>query len=225
MRAGQNGGQSNSHGRDASQCIEIRRARAVPHPQPFLTCGFEAGIVTLTQGVRLFETETTSVNRESVVIGNGLVFCVAPFFSIVPVLMAERAVEFLAGASIIGRLSILMHGKSGLADRIAGGKSFFILCTTLVEGDEGFALIGRLYSVVDAFRVVALVGKRTFLQRNRLICRCEDLSGDGGIGDIARYGQLIQRQPGDAVHQNMIFIAPIELIPALIVLVEGGMNS
>ena len=50
----QNGGQRNSQGRDMSQRIEVCRAGSIAHPQPFLTCGFEAGIVTLTlctQGV------------------------------------------------------------------------------------------------------------------------------------------------------------------------------
>ena len=50
----QNGGQRNSQGRDMSQRIEVCRACAIAYPQPFLTCGFEARIVTLalcTQGV------------------------------------------------------------------------------------------------------------------------------------------------------------------------------
>ena len=54
VRAVQNGGQRNRQGGDVGQCIEVCRACAVAHPQPFLTCGFEAGIVTLTlctQGV------------------------------------------------------------------------------------------------------------------------------------------------------------------------------
>ena len=61
----QNGGQRNRQGGDVGQCIEICRACAVAHPQPFLTCGFEAGIVTLTlctQGVCSLETEATAVN-------------------------------------------------------------------------------------------------------------------------------------------------------------------
>ena len=44
----QNGGQRNSQGRDVGQRIEVCRAGSIAHPQPFLTCGFEAGIVTLT---------------------------------------------------------------------------------------------------------------------------------------------------------------------------------
>ena len=44
----------------------------------------------------------------------------------------------------------------------------------------------------------ALVGKKgAFFQRDRLIRGREDLGGDGGIGDIARRGQLVERQAGD----------------------------
>ena len=72
----QNGGQRNRQGGDVGQCIEVCRACAVAHPQPFLTCGFEAGIVTLTlrpQGVSLLEIETAAVNGKSVIVWNGLV--------------------------------------------------------------------------------------------------------------------------------------------------------
>lgn len=99
-----------------SQCVEVRRACAVAHPQPFLTCGFEAGIVTLTlrpQGVSPLEIETATVNGKPVVIGNGLVFRAAPvFLPVVPILVAagtrarfgltEGAAVFLAGTPIVG---------------------------------------------------------------------------------------------------------------------------
>ena len=75
-----------------SQCVEIRCACAVVHPQPFLTCGFETGIVTLTlrpQGVSPLEIEAAAVNGKPVVIGNGLVFRAASvFLPIVPILVA-----------------------------------------------------------------------------------------------------------------------------------------
>ena len=119
-----------------SQCIEVHRAGAVAHPQPFLTCGFEAGIVALalcTQGVSPFKIETAAVNGKPVVIGNGLVFRAAPvFLSVVPMLVAagtrarfgltEGAAVFLAGTPIVGRLAVLVHGKPSLADRITGRK-------------------------------------------------------------------------------------------------------
>ena len=119
-----------------SQRIEVCRAGSIAHPQPFLTCGFEAGIVTLTlrpQGVSPFKIETAAVNGKSVVIGNGFIFRAAPFFlAVVPVFvvtrantglgLAEGAAVFLAGTPIVGRFAVLVHGEPGLADRITGRK-------------------------------------------------------------------------------------------------------
>ena len=89
----QNSGQRNRQGGDVGQCVEVRRACAIAHPQPFLTCGFEAGIVTLTlctQGVCSLETEAATVNGKSVVIGNGFIFRAAPvFLAVVPVLWLQ----------------------------------------------------------------------------------------------------------------------------------------
>ena len=132
----QNGGQRNRQGGDMSQCIEVRRAGFIAHPQPFLTCGFETRIVTLalcTQGVCSLETEAATVNGKSVVIGNGFIFRAAPvFLPIVPVFvvagantglgLAERAAVFLAGTPIVGGFAVLVHGEPGLADRITGRK-------------------------------------------------------------------------------------------------------
>ena len=236
----QNGGQRNSQGRDMSQRIEVCRAGSIAHPQPFLTCGFEARIVTLalcTQGVCSLETEAATVNGKSVVCWNGLILGAAPvFLAVVPVFMAagantvfglaERTAVFLAGTIIVGGLAILVHSQPGRADRIAGRKRFQNLRTTRIERNKSLALIDRFHGIVDAFHVIALVGKEgAFFQRNRLIRGREDLSGDGGIGDIARRGQLVKRQTGDAVHQHMAFVAPVELVPALIVLVGGRMDA
>ena len=119
-----------------SQRVEVRRACATPYPKPLLACGFEAGIVALTfspQGVSPPEIETAAVNREPVIVWNSLVFRAAPvFLPVVPILvvtrantalgLAEGAAVFLAGTPIVGRLSVLVHGKPGCADRIAGRK-------------------------------------------------------------------------------------------------------
>ena len=223
-----------------SQCVEVRRAGSATHPQPFLTCGFEAGIVTLTlrpQGIDTLKTQAFPVNGKSVVCWNGLILGAAPvFLAVVPVFMAagahtvfglaERTAVFLAGTIIVGGLAILVHSQPGRADRIAGRKRFQNLRTTRIEGNKRLALIDRFHGIVDAFHIVALVGKEgAFLQRNRLIRGREDFGGDGGIGDIARCGQLVERQAGDAVHQHMAFVAPVELVPALIVLVGGRMDA
>ena len=128
----QNGGQRNSQGRDMSQCIEVCRAGSIAHPQPFLTCGFEAGIVTLalcTQGVCSLETEAATVNGKSVVCWNALILGAASvLLAVVPVFVVTRAntglgltegeAVFLAGTPIIGGFAVLVHGEPGLADRI-----------------------------------------------------------------------------------------------------------
>ena len=118
------------------QCVEVRRACTIPHPQAFLTCGFEAGIVTLTlctQGGCSLETEAAAVNGKPVIVWNGLVFRAASvILPVVPVLvvtgantslrLAEWAAVFLAGTPIVGRFAVLVHGEPGLADRITGRK-------------------------------------------------------------------------------------------------------
>ena len=232
----QNSGQRNRQGGDVGQCVEVRRACAIAHPQPFLTCGFEAGIVTLalcTQGVCSLETEAAAVNGKPVIVWNGLVFRAAPvFLAVIPVFvvtrantglgLAERAAVFLAGTPIVGGFAVLVHGEPGLADRITDRNRFRGFRAAWIEGNKRLALIDRFHGVVDDFRIVALIGKEgAFLQRDRLIRGREDLSGDGGISDIARCGQLVERQPGNAVHQHMTFVAPVELVPPLIVLVGG----
>ena len=222
------------------QCVEVRRAVSVTHPQPFLACGFEAGIVALAlrpQGVCPLEAEAAAVNGKPVIVWNGLVLRAAPvFLAVIPVFvvaranagfgLAEGAAEFLPSTMIIGGFSILVHSQSGLTDRITGRKCLGIFCVAWIERDKYLALIDRFYGIVDAFCIVALVGKEgAFFQRNRLIRGREDLSGDGGIGDIARRGQLVERQAGDAVHQHMALVPPVELIPALIVLVGGRVDA
>ena len=66
----QNGGQCNRQGGDVGQCVEVCRAGAVAHPQPFLSRRLKAGIVTLTlctQGVCSLETEAAAVNGKPVI--------------------------------------------------------------------------------------------------------------------------------------------------------------
>ena len=153
----QNGGQRNRQGGDVGQCIEVCRACAVAHPQPFLTCGFEAGIVTLTlctQGVCPLETEAAAVNGKSVIVWNGLVFRAAPvFLAVVPVFvvtrantglgLAERAAVLLAGTPIVGGFAIFVHSQSGLADWITDRNRFRGFRAAWIEGDKCLALIDR----------------------------------------------------------------------------------
>ena len=151
----QNGGQRNRQGGDVGQRIEVCRAVSVTHPQPFLTCGFETGIVTLTlctQGVCSLETEAATVNGKSVVIGNGLVFRAASVsLPIVPVFvvagantglgLAEGTAEFLANpSSAISGFAVLVHSQSSITDQVTCRKSF-ALGIAFFEGDKSFPII------------------------------------------------------------------------------------
>ena len=118
------------------QCVEVRCAGAVAHPQPFLTCGFEAGIVALAlrpQGVSPFKIETAAVNGKSVVHRNGLILGAASvLLGVIPVFVVTRAntglglpegaAVFLPGTIIVGGLAILVHSQPGRADRITSRK-------------------------------------------------------------------------------------------------------
>ena len=87
-------------------------------------------------------------------------------------------------------------------------------------------IIDRFHGVVDAFRVVALIREKgTSLQREDLVGCGEDVNGNCGIHDVGLGGQLVEWQPGDAVHQHMAFVPPVELIPPLIVLVGGRVDA
>ena len=235
----QNGGQRNSQGRDMSQRIEVCRAGSIAHPQPFLTCGFEARIVTLalcTQGVCSLEAEAATVNGKSVVIGNGFIFRAATvFLAVVPVFVVTRAntgfgltegaAEFLPGTIIVGGFAIFVHSQSSITDQVTCRKSF-ALGIAFFEGDKSFPIIDRFHGVVDAFRVVALIREKgTPLQREDLVGCGEDVNGNCGIHDVGLGGQLVEWQPGDAVHQHMAFVSPVELIPPLIVLVGGRVDA
>ena len=132
----QNSGQRNRQGGDVGQRIEICRACAVAHPQPFLSRRLKAGVVSFTlctQGIDTLKTQAFPVNGKSVVCWNGLILGAAPvFLAVVPVFvvaganaglgLAERAAVFLAGTPIVGGFAVLVHGEPGLADRITGRK-------------------------------------------------------------------------------------------------------
>ena len=136
----QNGGQRNSQGRDMSQRIEVCRTCAVAHPQPFLTCGFEARIVTLalcTQGVCPLETEAAAVNGKSVIVWNGLIFRAAPvFLPVIPVLVVARAntgfgltewaAEFLPGTIIVGGFAIFVHASPASQIKLPAGRALLL---------------------------------------------------------------------------------------------------
>ena len=137
-----------------SQCVEVRRACAVAHPQPFLSRRLKAGIVTLTlctQGVCPLKTEAAAVNGKPVIRGDDPVFNATPvFLPVIPVFVVTRAntgfgltewaAEFLPGTIIVGGFAIFVHSQSSITDQVTCRKSF-ALGIAFFEGDKSFPII------------------------------------------------------------------------------------
>ena len=72
----------------------------------------------------------------------------------------KRTAEFLLAhaAFAVGVPAVLVHGQSRVARRIAAHKKRQILFASPVERDVTFALIQGFNSVIDVFRIIALVG-------------------------------------------------------------------
>ena len=240
MRAGGNSGQSNRQSGYMGQCVEIRGAAAIANPETFLAGSFKAGVVALTlgtQGIGTLESEAVSVNGEAVIGGQcDILGTAAVLFAVVPVFvaaganagfgLAEGAAEFLANPSVVRGFPVLVHGEAGLADGIADRELLRVFCAALVEGDYSFSLIDVFYQVVDSSHVVAFIAQEsTFPEREDGVGSGEDVWDDRGVCYVGGRGQFVERQAGNAVHQHMVFVAPVELTPPLVVLVGGGMDA
>ena len=117
-----------------SHRIEIGCAVPIADPKTILTRGFETGVISFTfcsQSVDTLKAQAVAINGKTIIVGNGFVFGTTQvFLAVVPVFviagtlasfgLAEGTAEFLAEAAVtIGCFAILVHGKAGVADRIA----------------------------------------------------------------------------------------------------------
>lgn len=51
------------------------------------------------------------------------------------------------------------------------------------------------------------------------------VEGKGGIGDIGGHGEFVDGQTGDAAHEDVVLVAPVELAVLIVVLIGCGMNA
>ena len=210
------------------------------NPKSCLAGVLEAGVIAFafgTKGVGAFEGGAGSVDGETVVVRDSDVFGTAAVLSAVvpvPVIagalaglgLAEGAAELLSCTTSVRGLAILAHGEAGFTNEVANGQLGRILGVSLVERDDGFALVDIADSVVYGLDVIALIGDEgAFLDRDDLVGGLEDIEGDGGIGDIGGRGDLVDRQTGDTIHEDVVLVAPEELAVLLVVLVGSGMNA
>lgn len=141
--------------------------------------------------------------------------------------LPERTAKLLAQASMaIGSLSILVHGKARIANGVAGRQFLRGLCIAFVQRDHSISPVDVFYQVIDGFHIVAFVAQEGALMKGKgMIGAGEYLLNNSGIRHIGGGSQLIKRQTGNAVHQHMVFVSPVELITPLIVLVGCGVDA
>lgn len=238
---GKDGGTSDRESRNVSNRVQIGGAVEVANPKTFLAGTLKAGIVTLALGsesVDTLEAETVAVNGKTVVVGNVLVLCTATvFLAVVPIFvvtgaltgfrLAEGTAVFLTQAAMsVGSFSVLVHGKTGVTDKMTGRELGGILRIAFVQGDNSVPMVEVFDGVVDMLGVIALVADEgTLLKGDDIVCLFEYRLHHGRIGNISGSGKLIERQPGNAIDQDVIFVAPVQLIIFLIMLVRGGMDT
>ena len=126
----------------------------------------------------------------------------------------------------IGSLTILVHGKTHIANGVAGRQFLRGLCIAFVQRNHSISPVDIFYQVIDSFHIVALVAQEgTLLKGKGMIGTSEYLLNSSGIRHIGGGSQLIKRQTGNAVHQHMVFVSPVELITPLVVLVGCGVDT
>ena len=204
------------------------------NPKSFLASILEAGVVAFTfrtEGVGALEGSAGSVDGKTVIIRDGDVFgAAAVLLSIVPILVIARAfagfglpegtAELLAGTALIRSFAVLVHGEIGRTKKVAGRELGRVFGIPLVDRNNGITLINVVDSVVDGFDIIALVSDEgAFADGNDFVGGFEDIKGNRGVDDIGGRGDLIDRQTGDAVSEDVIFVAPIEFTLLLVVLV------
>lgn len=193
----QHGEVSNHERGNVGNGVEICCAVGAAYPKALLPGSLETRIVAFTlgaQGVDALEAETLTANgaaiivRDRLVLGTAAVFlAVVPIFVVARALpglrLTERTAEFLTQSTVTVRgFSVLMHGKTCLANEIAGRKLYGILGVALVERDNGFSTIEFFCRAVNMFFVIRLVADEgTFVDGECRFRTGEDILGIGSV--------------------------------------------
>lgn len=138
----------------------------------------------------------------------------------------QRATEFLSCPAIIGKLTILPHGKSGFADRISLRKKLWIFGIAFIKRNDALAHIKFLDLIVDIFDIITFVSNESaFCNRKKRGCICKNIESDRRIMNFCSCGYFINRQAGDTINKNMIFVPLVEFVFFLICLIGSSMNT
>ena len=116
--------------------------------------------------------------------------------------------------------------QPSFANGIADCQFLWLFGASVVQRDHGFSLINIFHSVVEIAHIITFVRKKGTLPDGKdLVAGREDIFCGRSICHICRGRQFIRRQSGNSVYQHVAFVAPVELIAALIVLIGDGMDA
>ena len=132
FRFSDNCGKSDSKQSNVSNSIKILSSIQRMNPKSFLTCLLESWIVTLnfsSQWIYFLERNTFTVNWQSVIVRQSDIFgATLCFLSVIPIFVIagtsawfrtlERAAVFLSGSAVVWKFSVLVHCKTGVANRM-----------------------------------------------------------------------------------------------------------
>ena len=214
--------------------VEVFDGFTVSDPKALLAGGLKAGIVAFalgSQGIDGLKSDGAPIDGEPVVVGDGDVFGAAPvFLAVIPIFMVTRtrigfgvfvrATEFLSGFSVFAEFTVAPHSQARVANGVAHGQWLWIFGISWINGNKTVALILLPDGVVNCFDVKSLVAdERTLLDGNKFIRFLQNLKGDRAVGHIRRGGHFVNRQACNAVAEHMVFVAPIEFMFFLVMLV------
>ena len=119
-----------------------------------------------------------------------------------------------------------MHCQTCFANRVTGCEFLRILRVSFVQRDYAVSMINILNEIINSLRVVPFIcDESAAIQREILIRLCKDTFRHGTVRDIGRGCNLGNRKSGNAVDQDMAFVAPIVFKFPLIDLIGSGMNT
>ena len=138
----------------------------------------------------------------------------------------QRTAEFLAGSAPVRKFPVFPHGKTSFTDRISLGKKFRVFRIAFVEWYDAFSVKEFLDLIVNTFHVVSFVSKKgAFRNRKESMGVGKDTEGDCGICYLSGCGYFINGETGNTVYEDMVFVAPVELIFLFISLVGSSVYA
>ena len=215
--------------------VEILSRLLASDPQTLLRSSLKSGIVPFalrSQGVDRLKSNGIPLDGKSGVVRERDIFRTAcSFGTLVETFVVARTVVqmgsalirtavFLPCSAIVGEFAVPVHCQSCFTNGSAARNLVQVLRIAFIERNHTITVVNIMHGIVDSFYIVGFIcNKGAFLHGQILVGFLEDIQSNSRICHICGGGQFADRKPGNAIHQNMIFVTPIKRKIALIVLI------